>query len=643
MGMFGDRISEPVEREIQAVLDMIAPDGAIIHWAWPGQPPHEGQTDVVLEDTIVGGIAWAGPPPTQASTAAQLTSRLASAALSERNSAARQQLSTVLRRQRVPRSLADATDARRLFADFLTVLEGATPGSTASLTALPGTPPELERLLSSTAHQRGDSRVAVVEAVTLFGESALLLSIELPQAALEAERIYAVKLVRHAAANLSAIVSFALRSFQSAARDDQFSRLLEGFATMYALVYERIADDADAERSLDAVLDCALEVLGRAVPTSTVNDVRWLRTYAGRRELYFRRVAGVAWQGAGAEIKEKTYALDAREKLSKGAKVFLTGLPELVPDVSEDSDYDMTFRSVTSIVIAPVKVKNERLGLLDVRSESGPLSDLDKEVVVAMGQQLGLIGHLIGSIREAREAQREQLQSFEDLRHQLLNPVQQLERRVHGLLNRSDGVTDRRSRAHLYQVRGLARRTSQVTRSLTQFVELAQGRTLSIRPSLHSADDLMKILEIAARDAEIVSIQRIVVNVDNESIRSAIVRPIAFDRELINQAVGSLFDNAGKYGYRRSEVEVRAMANRNTVAIEVLSVGARIHPMDVPRCKERGWRGSSADGIELAGGGSGIGLWIVDKIMIAHRGRLDITVDKDQTRVKLTLPIRKDG
>jgi signal transduction histidine kinase len=52
-------------------------------------------------------------------------------------------------------------------------------------------------------------------------------------------------------------------------------------------------------------------------------------------------------------------------------------------------------------------------------------------------------------------------------------------------------------------------------------------------------------------------------------------------------------------------------------------------------CKQREWRSELAESVTSEG--SGIGLWIVDEIMKAHGGYLEIvpTTENNQTEVKL--------
>jgi signal transduction histidine kinase len=73
--------------------------------------------------------------------------------------------------------------------------------------------------------------------------------------------------------------------------------------------------------------------------------------------------------------------------------------------------------------------------------------------------------------------------------------------------------------------------------------------------------------------------------------------------------------------------------------IAVTSQGVRIEPHELSLIRTRGFQGAEA---ALSGqGGSGIGLWIVDQIMLAMNGELDIQPSNREARttISLILPV----
>jgi signal transduction histidine kinase len=96
------------------------------------------------------------------------------------------------------------------------------------------------------------------------------------------------------------------------------------------------------------------------------------------------------------------------------------------------------------------------------------------------------------------------------------------------------------------------------------------------------------------------------------------------DWALLEQCVNNLVDNAAKYSFPNTVVNVSGgvQSNGSEFFISVASEGIEVKPDEVKRLKERGYRTDRA--ISVTGEGSGIGLWIVDAIMTAHGGRLAI-------------------
>lgn len=110
------------------------------------------------------------------------------------------------------------------------------------------------------------------------------------------------------------------------------------------------------------------------------------------------------------------------------------------------------------------------------------------------------------------------------------------------------------------------------------------------------------------------------------------------DLELVKQAASNLLDNAAKYSYRDTTVEISAgVTTSGEFFISVSNSGLPITEEDARNCIGRGWRGREAQAVA---GGSGLGLWIVNAIMHLHGGRV-IAIPTDsagRTEFKLVIP-----
>ena len=112
------------------------------------------------------------------------------------------------------------------------------------------------------------------------------------------------------------------------------------------------------------------------------------------------------------------------------------------------------------------------------------------------------------------------------------------------------------------------------------------------------------------------------------------------DPKLVQQAVNNLLDNAAKYSYPETDVFISAQRSSGEVLLTVTNYGLPIRPQEVSKCLEHGWRGEQAKMVTV---GSGIGLWVVDSIMKAHKGSVLIspTTFEGQTKVHLVFPLNK--
>jgi signal transduction histidine kinase len=114
------------------------------------------------------------------------------------------------------------------------------------------------------------------------------------------------------------------------------------------------------------------------------------------------------------------------------------------------------------------------------------------------------------------------------------------------------------------------------------------------------------------------------------------------DWALLEQCINNIVDNAAKYSFDQTVVSVSGgiQAKGGEFYISVANEGFEVKPDEVPKLKQRGYRSDNA--VWATGEGSGIGLWIVDEIMLAHGGMLSIAPTQNGvTEVRLAFPIVK--
>lgn len=99
--------------------------------------------------------------------------------------------------------------------------------------------------------------------------------------------------------------------------------------------------------------------------------------------------------------------------------------------------------------------------------------------------------------------------------------------------------------------------------------------------------------------------------------------PVSVDGDAtrLHQVVLNLLTNALKFTPAGGTVTVTVEPQDRLARLEVTDTGPGIDPDELPHVFERFWRGRDAE----RAGGSGIGLAVVAQLVLAHRGRVDVT------------------
>ena len=113
------------------------------------------------------------------------------------------------------------------------------------------------------------------------------------------------------------------------------------------------------------------------------------------------------------------------------------------------------------------------------------------------------------------------------------------------------------------------------------------------------------------------------------------------DTGLFDQVAWALLDNAVKYSFSESTIEITSSTQKREFRLTIKNVGLRIKPAEAPRAVERGWRGEEA--ILTTAEGLGLGLWLANSIAKALSGKIEITptTPENQTAVSLILPVEE--
>lgn len=115
--------------------------------------------------------------------------------------------------------------------------------------------------------------------------------------------------------------------------------------------------------------------------------------------------------------------------------------------------------------------------------------------------------------------------------------------------------------------------------------------------------------------------------------------PISADQVELGQALGKLISNALSYTPAEGTITISTRAQAGMAIFEIRDTGIGISPDDLPNIFQRFYRADNARSLDT--GGSGLGLPIAQKIVEAHRGRIDVesVVDGGST-FRIAVPLR---
>ncbi|HEV2261780.1 MAG TPA: ATP-binding protein [Candidatus Rubrimentiphilum sp.] len=111
------------------------------------------------------------------------------------------------------------------------------------------------------------------------------------------------------------------------------------------------------------------------------------------------------------------------------------------------------------------------------------------------------------------------------------------------------------------------------------------------------------------------------------------------DPDRLRDLLRNLIENAIKYSPEGGPIVIEAQQHRDHTFIEVRDSGVGIAAEDLPYIFERFYRVQSEKTAAI--GGSGLGLYIVQAIVRAHGGTIEVRSDPGEgTTIAVTLPLR---
>lgn len=225
--------------------------------------------------------------------------------------------------------------------------------------------------------------------------------------------------------------------------------------------------------------------------------------------------------------------------------------------------------------------------------------------VAVLASVVGLAGLLRGLRREAKAVERERA-FLTGVTHELRTPLAAIrlfgERLAHG--------------------RGDPREYGSMVAEESERLESLVERVLA----LPHADATLSITTLDPSELVRSAVSLAVARAERRQVTLAAYTPelpdVRWDGEAVRQALQNLLDNAIQHGREGGRVEVRAADTDGFVKLSVSDDGPGIGKRDRKRIFGRFERGATASS------GTGLGLYLVDRVARAHGGRVDLVTEE---------------
>lgn len=253
-------------------------------------------------------------------------------------------------------------------------------------------------------------------------------------------------------------------------------------------------------------------------------------------------------------------------------------------------------------------------GNLDIRIEDTYNDEI--------GKLAGTINHMAGELDKSERMKNEFISSVS---HELRTPLTSIKGWIETLVTIHDPADPSYTRG-LRVIASETDRLYDMVEELLDFSRLQNG--IALQPTL--LDLVAEVSDSLLTVGERIRLEGLQLVYDEPQLPI----PIMADPGRLRQVFINVLDNAIKYSPPGSAITVRALTDGTLARVCVIDEGRGISPQDLENVKVKFFKGKGAIR------GSGIGLAVVDEIMRAHGGALDIESTLDEgTTVWLSLPV----
>jgi PAS domain S-box-containing protein len=268
-------------------------------------------------------------------------------------------------------------------------------------------------------------------------------------------------------------------------------------------------------------------------------------------------------------------------------------------------DPDVRQHDLRSCLIQPILVQGELVGCFNIFStESRTFSPVEMDVMTMLGKAI--------SIEEERYAFEESLRDFVDIAsHELRHPVALLSGFTETLELHGSDMDEATRKEVIEAIKQSAERISGMVMGLIN-ISLVERERFFISKS---PEDLLALVERVLRE------MRIKVQGWEFELRSdGDIMECEVDPERLHDLMVILLDNAVKYSYRGTVVEVVLESSEKEITVSVLDRGIGVPPEHREKLFERFYQVEEAQYHSTPG--LGLGLFLARQIVEGHGGRI---------------------
>jgi len=235
------------------------------------------------------------------------------------------------------------------------------------------------------------------------------------------------------------------------------------------------------------------------------------------------------------------------------------------------------------------------------------------------------LGRRDAQLFSAREATQLREQLIGIVSHDLRNPLNAITLSAATLLRRTD--LDDRARRGIHRILDAADRANRLIRDLLDFTQARMGQTLPVK---RQAMDLHALTQQVVDEVRTAAVER-ELELESEGDGQG-----EWDPDRIAQVLTNLLTNALQYSPAGTPIRVRTRGDATAVLLTVSNEGPPIPAELLPTLFEPMTRGTG-EGSERRS--IGLGLFIVDQIVRAHGGRIEVSSTAEAgTSFRVLLP-----